>query len=115
MAFEASTATAKGRGESARAEKRNRITERLTLAVEDEIVCEELDETRVEEDTGGESVENTRDDKSVGRIGVVGRANTEADGKSERSDGGVEAGGGVWDCEGVEGRVMEKGQQDEGG
>lgn len=59
---------------------------------------EELDETRVEEDTGGESVENTRNDESVGRIGVVGRANTEADGEANGSDGSVKAGGGVWDC-----------------
>jgi hypothetical protein len=69
-----------------------------TLAVENEVVCEELHETSVEEDTGGEGVEHTRYDESVGRIGVVGRADAEADGKSERSDGGVEAGGGVWDC-----------------
>lgn len=64
--LEASTATAKGLGESARGGKRTKMTEWLTLAIEDEVVCEELDETGVEEDTGGESIENTRDDESVG-------------------------------------------------
>lgn len=83
------------------------------LTGEDEVVCQQLDESRVEEDARTQRVEHTRYDVCGGRVGVVAAtsqrirrtasrnsrlAETEANGQAKRSDGSVQPCADKGDC-----------------
>lgn len=60
------------------------------LLVEQELVREEFDEPRVDEDTRGERVHDARDDRRFRRVRVVGRADAEPGGNPDWRGDAVE-------------------------
>lgn len=72
--------------------------ERRTRSREDKVVREALDQAGPEEDARRGRVERAGDDACDGRLGVVRRADAEADGDAERSRAGVDERGDDWHC-----------------
>src|SRR6266702_2124473 len=63
------------------------------LAAEQELVCEQLDEPRIHENSRADSVEDARDSRRAGRARIVCRAYAEAHGDAQWGRNAIEEGG----------------------